>query len=98
LLSSFQKAPGDVHGQEILTAELTEIISQDREFAVELERLVNEVWATGAAQIASTEFGAIAAGNMVQRAGQDLVGRDKVGGDQVGRDKISYAPAPPPER
>jgi hypothetical protein len=81
-----------------LTAELAKIIGQDPQFAAELERLVSEAQAAGGVRITASDAGVVAAGNVYQQAGGDVVGRDKIGGDQVGRDKIGYATPPPSER
>jgi hypothetical protein len=97
LLEGVREAPEDPGRQEILKAELAKIISQDPQFAAELERLVTEARAAGGVRITATDAGVVAAGDVQQWAGGDVVGRDKIGGDQVGRDKISYAP-PPTER
>jgi hypothetical protein len=98
LLDGVQEAPEDPGRQEILTAELAKIIGQDPQFAAELERLVSEAQAAGGVRITASDAGVVAAGNVYQQAGGDVVGRDKIGGDQVGRDKIGYATPPPSER
>jgi hypothetical protein len=98
LLDGVQEAPEDVGRQEILKAELAKVISQDQTFAAELERLVNEAEVAGGVQIAASDAGMMAGGDVHQWAGGDVVGRDKIGGDHVGGNKISYAPPPQPER
>jgi hypothetical protein len=94
LLDGVQEAPGDTGRQEILKAELAKVISQDRQFAAELERLVNEVQAVGGVKITASDAKVVAGHDVYQWAGGDVVGGDKIGGDRVGGDKISYAPPP----
>jgi hypothetical protein len=76
LLDGVQEAPDDIGRQEILKTELAKVISQDHEFAAELERLVNEAQAAGGVHITATEAGVVAGGDVTQWAGGDVAGRD----------------------
>ena len=64
LLDGLQEAPEDVGRQEIFKAELAKAISQDSEFTAELERLVSEAQAAGGVQIAASEAGVVAGGDV----------------------------------
>jgi CHAT domain len=108
LLDGVQEAPEDTGRQEILKAELAKAISQDREFAVEVKRLVGEAHAAGGVQITASDSGRVVGGRIRQSAeqggvvvGGDIHGSVVVGGSysgsyisgyQVSRDKIAREP------
>jgi hypothetical protein len=97
LLDGVREEPDDRGRQQILSAELAKVLSEDREFAAVLARLVDDAQAATGVRIKAGQAGLAAGRDVRQRAGGDVVGRDKIGGDKVGGDKITYAP-PPPER
>ncbi len=75
LLDGVQAEPDDAGRQEILKAELAKVIADDRGFATELGRLVDEAEKAGGVQIVATDTGVVA-GRDVHQRGKYVAGRD----------------------
>jgi hypothetical protein len=80
LLDGVQAEPDDAGRQEILKAELAKLIAQDKEFAADLERLVEEAERAGGVQITATDAGVVT-GRDANLRGRYVSGRDmSIGG------------------
>lgn len=89
LLDGLESKPDDPDRQEILKAELAKLAGQDKQFAAELEQLVDEAQQVGGLVITVNDVGAVVNVNM---RGQYVAGRDLTIGGQ------EFDPPPPSKR
>jgi hypothetical protein len=75
LVEGVRAAPDDPDRQEFLQRRLARLLERDPELAAEIERLVGEVRQAGGVQMAVTDSGAVAGGN-VTIEGDYAAGRD----------------------
>ena len=80
LLGGVEAEPDDANRQEILKAELGKILADDRKFAEDVMRLVDEAEKSGAVRIAATNSGVVA-GRDANLSGRYVAGRDLKIGD-----------------
>lgn len=80
LLDGVEAEPDNPGRQEILKTELAKILSEDRQFAAELEHLVEEAQEASGLRISATDAGVVAGRDAILR-GRYVAGRDmKIGG------------------